>query len=107
MTGMKGQVRLRTQLVVAIATTLAMSGYAQAQTAKEQELEARIEQLERLVRELTKPAQPAAPAAAPSTPDIQAKSITPNAAPGTRFSYSGYLKLDGLLSDYDDGEIAD
>lgn len=109
MTRMKGQTRLGTQLAVAIATTLAMCGYAQAQTAKEQELEARIEQLERLVRELSKAPPPATPAAtpAPTTPDMQTKSITPNGLPGTRFSYSGYLKVDGLLSDYDDGEIAD
>lgn len=117
MTRMKGQARLASRWAGAIAFMFAVSGLAQAQTAKERELEARIEQLEQRVRELQKsePQAAAAPAAAPVTasaaapagPDLQTKSITPNAVPGTRFSYSGYFKLDGLFSDYDDGEIAD
>jgi len=100
-----------------------LGGVAQAaDTDKEKELEARIEQLERLVRELkatqgataaTAPSAvagaPAAPAtpAKPATAPVQAASITPNALPNTRFSYSGFVKLDTMWSQYDDGEIAD
>ena len=47
------------------------------------------------------------PAAKPAPPPMQSSSILPNALPGTRFSFSGFIKLDMLWSDYDDGEIAD
>lgn len=88
---------------------------AHAQTAKEKELEARIEALERLVRELkaekaatAAPAQGKPPEAAAGAPaPIQERSITPNAVAGTRFSFSGFVKLDVLGSKYEDGEIAD
>ena len=42
----------RTAVAVAVATALALPGAAMAQTAKEQELEARIAELEKLVREM-------------------------------------------------------
>jgi hypothetical protein len=86
---------------------------AHAQTAKELELEARIQQLEKLVSELTGKPVPvpepiaAAPAPSPQVAALQTQSITPNAAPGTRFSFTGYVKLDTLFSKYSDGEIAD
>ncbi len=100
-----------------IATVLAACATAQAQTAKELELEARIQRLEKLVSELTgkpvsssdpaaAPLQAAAPAA-PKGPALQTQAITPNAQPGTRFLFTGYVKLDSLASKYKNGEIAD
>jgi hypothetical protein len=103
---------LRRSLSVLIAL-LCMGTSAHAQTAKELELEARIQQLEKLVAELTgKPVpvpQPlaAAPAAPPQVAALQTQSITPNAQPGTRFSYTGYMKIDTLFSKTRDGEIPD
>lgn len=47
------------------------------------------------------------PAAKPAPPPVQTSTILPNALPNTRFSFSGFIKLDMLWSDYDDGEIAD
>jgi len=88
------------------------------QDEQQRKLEARIEQLELQLRELsekmssTPPAVAAAPATPPAAsaadaPVIQTKPITPNATPGTRFLYSGFVKLDTMWSDYQDGEIAD
>ena len=106
---------------IAIALTVAVLGLptaALAATAKEQELEARVAELERLVKQLMAEKQAgAAPAAAPATvaaapakPDakvIQTAPITPNAAPGTSFIFTGYAKVDGLWSDTSDGELAE
>jgi outer membrane murein-binding lipoprotein Lpp len=91
------------------------SSIAGAQTAKEQELERRVAELEKIVQQLTaeKQAAPAAPAAAATTPakpdqkSIQAGSILPNAAPGTSFVLTGYAKVDGMWTDTADGEIAE
>jgi hypothetical protein len=116
---------------------------AHADTAKEQELEARIQQLEKLVKELSdkqaaQSASTAAPgtpgaspaqgpttaqsssatatpgastaqtgSAAPAKPTIQSAPILPNAMANTRFSVTGYVKLDTMWSKYGDGEIAD
>jgi hypothetical protein len=88
---------------LAVAVTTLCAANAQAQTAKEKELEARIEQLERQIKGTTA----AQPAAAPAAPTVQSKAIAPNALPNTRFFFSGFIKLDGMVSDYDDGEIAD
>lgn len=103
--------------VIAAGLPLTFAVPARAQEAsdqdRQQQLEARIEQLERQLRELTEKISTPAPAPAPKattaadTPVIQVKPITPNAVPGTRFSYSGFIKLDTMWSDYDDGEIAD
>jgi hypothetical protein len=100
--------------VAAALLALLVTFTAHAQTAKELELEARIQQLEKLVAELTgKPVPPVTPpalsAAPPSTPQValQTQAITPNAQPGTRFLFTGYVKLDTLISKYTDGEIAD
>jgi hypothetical protein len=91
---------------LALAVTALCAGTVQAQT-KEQELEARIEQLEKRLKELSPPsAATGAPAPAPAAA-VQTKTITPNAVPNTSFSYSGFIKLDALASKYDDGEIAD
>jgi hypothetical protein len=102
---------------------------AEAQTAREQELEARVSELERLVQQLLKTqgqaggAVAAAPAAAPSAAavaaapapvttapaagpaPVQPTSITPNAAAGTKFVYTGFLKADVLWTEANDGVI--
>src|SRR5687767_5764880 len=103
--------------VIAAGLPLTFAVPAQGQEAaadpeRQQQLEQRIEQLERQLRELTEKlsAPPPVPEPAPKTADapvIQVKPITPNAVPGTRFSYSGFVKLDTMVSKYDDGEIAD
>ena len=66
-------------------------------------MEARIEQLERQLKNTNSTVAPAAATA----PTAQTKTITPNAIPNTRFVFTGFIKLDTLVSDYDDGEIAD
>jgi hypothetical protein len=103
-------------LVAVFGTVIAGLGSAQAQTAKEVELEARIQRLEKIISELTgKPvpevpetaAAPPPPPPTPQGPALQAQSITPNAQPGTRFSFTGFFKLDAIGSQYRDGDIAD
>ena len=106
---------------VAVALSLAMLGVssvAGAQTAKEQELEKRVAELEKMVQQLVAEKQaapapaaaPAAVAAAPAKPDpkaIQPGAILPNAAPGTSFVMTGFLKADALWTDTPDGEMSD
>ena len=105
-------------LAPCITLALAAPGTALAQSAKEQELEARIAQLERIVAQLS--AQPprqadavqqqVAPAAKPTEPadrPIQAGTLVPAASPGTRFGYGGFIKFDAMLTDTDSGKIAD
>ena len=94
------------------AAILGMPAAALAQTAKEQELEARIAELEKLDKQMSaeKAAAPAAPAAAPAKPagaPIQTASITPNAAPGTTFLVTGFVKMDANFTNTSDGELAD
>jgi hypothetical protein len=91
---------------------LGASSLATAQTAKEQELEKRVAELERVIQQLViqkqaAPAAGAAPAVAakPDPKVIQPNSILPNAAPGTSFVLTGYAKTDGLWTDTPDGEI--
>jgi len=101
--------------IVAVTLTAAMVGIpaaAWSQTAKEQELEARVAELEKLVQQLAAekkaaPAPAAAPAAAPPAKPIQASTITPNAAPGTTFVVTGFVKADAIWTDTSDGELAD
>jgi hypothetical protein len=100
---------------------------AAAQTAREQELEARVSELERQVQQLLQASAKAgtapvsAPSAVPATPatgaapaavaaaagpaPVQPTSITPNAAAGTKFLYTGFLKADVLWTDAADGVI--
>jgi len=96
------------------AAVLGLPASAIAQTAKEQELEKRVAELEKMVQQLLAekkaPAPAAAPAAAPAKPAgpaIQTASITPNAAPGTTFLLTGFVKADALFTNTSDGEIAD
>jgi hypothetical protein len=107
---------LRRSIAVALGVALiSASTMAGAETAKEQELEARVAQLEQLVQQLVaeKKAAPAAagtvaaaPATAPAKP-IQPGTILPNAAPGTSFVLTGYAKVDGMWTDTSDGELAE
>lgn len=115
----------RHALAAAIGVLLAATNPALAADAA---LEARVAELEQQVQELvaelraSRSAPPAAtataaaaapavastpaPGAAPPVPP-PAASLTPNAAPGTRFLVTGFVKLDALASSYGDGEIAD
>jgi hypothetical protein len=97
------------------AAVLGLPAGAMAQTAKEQELEKRIADLEQMVKELSAakaaaPAPAAAPAAAPAKPagtPVQATSITPNAAPKTTFVLTGFVKADAIWTNTNEGELAD
>ena len=111
-----------TQLRRLIAVTLATAAFGLpastlAQTAKEQELEKRVAELEKMVQQLVaeKAAAPApapAPAAAtaaaaPDKAPIQGVSITPNAAPNTTFLLTGFVKADANFTNTSDGELGD
>jgi hypothetical protein len=95
-------------LVCLLAPGLAL---AQDATPREQQLEARVEELERLVQQLIAQQQVAAPTAAKPAddgkPKIQTAPIMTAANPGTRFSFGGFIKLDAMATDTSDGEIAD
>lgn len=115
--------RHRQPLAAALLIALLLPGLALAETDKERELEARVAQLEQLVQQLVaqqqqaqvqveavraaQAAQPQPAVAAAGKPGIQATPITPGATAGTRFSYGGFIKLDAMLTDTTDGEIAD
>ena len=120
-------------LSLCAAITLLAPGMALAQTVKEKELEARIAQLEKIVAQLAAQqqqteqqmvqAQQAAAEAKASTErvqvaqkaaanpiqsgPIQSGSIMPAANRGTAFTYGGFIKMDAMLTDTDDGKIAD
>ena len=103
-----------TLLPLALALAIAAPGHVLAQDASPQDLEARIAQLEQLVQglktelEAQKAAAPAAPAPLPAgTQPVQASTVMPAANPGTRFSFGGFIKLDAMVTDTSDGEIAD
>lgn len=109
---MPTQTRARNMIGRMITVTLAAAAFgapaiAIADTAKEQQLEARIAELEKQVQALTA-AQKAAPPAAPAgKAPIQGVSITPNAAPNTTFQLTGFVKADALFTETSDGEIGD
>ena len=107
---MNETLRKRSTLGSAVAVALAVAALGAApsvlaQTAKEAELEARIAELEKMVKEL-QAATPAPPRGEKDKP-VQSKSITPNAAPGTSFHVTGFVKADALWTDTGDGEIAE
>lgn len=110
----------RSALALAIGAIVAVANPALAEDAAQAALESRVAELEQQVQALVaelRASRAATPAAAPSAvpaapvvaaaPPIQATSITPNAAPGTKFLVTGFVKLDALASSYGDGEIAD
>ena len=92
-------------LSLSVAAMLCAPGWAWADDAREAALEARIADLERLVNQLVEQ-QKAAPAPA-AAPAAESKPTMPGANPGTQFSYGGFIKLDAMLTDTSDGEIAD
>jgi hypothetical protein len=120
---MNHRLQRRRPLTLSLIVCLLAPGLAFAQdaTPKERELEARVAELETLVQQLiaqqqrtqaevgeVRSAQAAAPApAADGKPKIQTTPIMPAANPGTRFSYGGFVKLDAMVTDTTDGEIAD
>src|SRR5690606_27040000 len=113
--------RRRRPLAAAVLVALLAPGLALAQTPREQELEARVAELERAVQMLLAErdqqaaadeqavAPQPAPAAAPATPGappIQSTTITPGANPGTRFTVGGMIRVDGMATHTTDGQIA-
>ena len=118
----------RRLLALSVVVALLVPGAALAQTAKEQELEARVAQLEQMVQQLVaqqqqtqtavadaqaqvsevKTAQAQAPSAVPAGKQpIQATAINASGNPGTTFTYGGFIKLDAMVTDASDGRIAD
>jgi hypothetical protein len=106
-------------LVCLLAPGLAL---AQAGSPREEALEARVAELEKQVQLLlaqqqqtqqtvteVQAVQAAMPAPKPDDgkPKIQTTPINTAGLPGTRFSYGGFIKLDAMVTDTTDGEIAD
>ena len=114
----------RRPLATALLCAMLLPGTALAETKKEQELEARIAQLEAQVQALlsaqqqqqatlaqtqTHLDQVKVAQAAPDDgkPKIQSSPILVAGNPGGRFSFGGFVKLDAMLTDTNAGEIAD
>lgn len=114
----------RRPLAAALFVALLAPGLAFAQTAKEKELETRINQLEQQVQALlssqqqqqtaivesqTQLTEVRAAQGAPTDgkPRIQTSPIMPAANAGTAFTYGGFIKMDGMYTDTSDGRIAD
>ena len=114
----------RRPLATALLCALLLPGTALAETKKEQELQARIAQLEAQVQALlsaqqqqqatlaqtqTQLDQVKVAQAAPDDgkPKIQSSPILVAGNPGGRFSFGGFVKLDAMLTDTNAGEIAD
>lgn len=113
---MNERTQLRRPLTLSLLVCLLAPGLALAQTAtpREEALEARVAELEKIVQQLVAQQQSAqtapAPAAQPPAdgkPKIQSTPILTAANAGTRFSYGGFVKLDAMVTDTTDGEIAD
>ena len=111
-------------LATAVLVALLWPGAAFAQSAKERELEARIVQLEAQVQALLGAQQQqqasitqtqatldqvrvAQAAPADGKPKIQSSPILSAGNPDGRFSFGGFIKLDAMVTDTSDGEIAD
>ena len=110
----------RSALVLALAAGIAGAGAANADSASEAALEARIAQLEQQLAELktaveaqkkaTAAAAPAAgtgPAAPGVKAPIQVTTITPAANPNTTVKIGGFIKTDFMLTRTDGGQLAD
>lgn len=105
-------------LTALLAASSLGADFAHADSAKESQLEARVTELEKqlqavlaeLKAQKTAPAAPAV-AAGPAKPGapapIQDTTITPGAAAGTKFTFGGFVKLEGLYTKTSDGELAD
>jgi hypothetical protein len=116
--------RLVTVTLALAALGVSTNLFAQSSSSdREAALEARVAELEKLVQQLMAEKQtpatgaaPAAGAAASTTAGapaakgpapVQQVSILPNAAAGTTFYVTGYVKADALWTSTPDGEIAD
>lgn len=119
----------RRLLSASVLLALLAPGAALADTKKERELEARVQQLEKMVQQLVsqqqqtqatvadaqtqitevKTAQAATPAApaVPAGKAIQPGTIMATANPNTTFTYGGFIKLDAMVTDTSDARIAD
>ncbi|HJU40831.1 MAG TPA: hypothetical protein VJ724_14770, partial [Tahibacter sp.] len=110
----------RSTLALALAAGIAGAGAANADSASEAALEARIAQLESQLAELksaveaqkkaTANAAPAAgtgPAAAGVKAPIQVTTLTPASAPNTTVKFGGFVKADFMLTRTDSGQLAD
>ena len=114
----------RAPLAIALFVALLAPGLAFAQTAKEQELEARIAQLEAQVQALIGAQQQqqasitqtqttldevrvAQTVPSDGKPKLQSSPILVAGNPEGRFSYGGFIKVDAMMTDTSDGEIAD
>ncbi len=98
-------------LAAAVTLGLLLSPSALAQAAAAPDLEGRIAQLEQMVAAL-KTELEAQKAAAPKplpagAQPIQATTISTAGTPGSKFSYGGFIKVDGMLTQTDGGEIPD
>jgi len=119
---------LRRPLTLALSAALAaafIAPAASAQTTKEEELEARIAQLEQQIQQLLGQQQEqqssisqtrsqldevrVAQAAMPSVPagqkPIQPTTILPGAPAGSRFTVGGMIRMDSMLTKTSDGDI--
>jgi hypothetical protein len=107
-----------------LAAAIAVAGFtanpAFADSAKEQQLEARVTELEKQLQAVLAElkAQKAAPPAQAQTAQapapkaggpapIQTTTITPGSPPNTKFTVGGFIKLDTLASKYDKGDVAE
>ena len=116
--------KTRKRLALAITAALLLPGMAVAQTAKERELETRIAQLEAQVQALLAAQQQqqasivqtqttldavrvAQTAPSDGKPKSQPSPILTAGNPDGRFSFGGFIKLDAMVTDTSDGEIAD
>lgn len=101
--------RRPTLLAAAIALAFAMPGVAAATT--QEEIEARIAELERQIAELKAAVATKAeaePAPGPATPGpIQPSTLTPGSSAKSVFTVGGFMRTDALLTRTDGGEIPD
>ncbi|NNF39778.1 MAG: porin [Woeseiaceae bacterium] len=87
-----------TAVVISAAISIAcFAGTAEAKDAEVAALEARVAELELLVRQLMDKRPP--PAAAPAAG-------APSSAASHSYKFGGYIKLDGMFSDYSGGDLA-
>ena len=93
----------RAPLAMALFVAMVAPGLAFAQTAKERELEARIAQLEAQVQALIGAQQQQQA----SIVDTKAQLDQSAGNSDGRFSYGGFIKVDAMVTDTSDGEIAD
>ncbi|MBX3725254.1 MAG: hypothetical protein KF823_04980 [Xanthomonadales bacterium] len=108
-------------------STVLAGGGAWAQTDRERDLEARVAQLESMVQQLLSQQQSLQgeqeavrseqqvqaarldrlPAAPEGAQPVQATTIVPGSTPRANFTFGGFIKLDAMLTDTNDGQIAD